>query len=300
MATQLLMVRPFSFGFNAETSESNSFQHEPVECDVGGEAQAEFDAAVDTIRKAGVAVTVVDDTRDPVKPDAVFPNNWISVHGSRAILYPMQAPNRRKERRVSVVRAVCGAGVTVDDSLLRFEDSGQFLEGTGSMVLNRKRKVAYAALSPRTHPTPLAAFHDLLGYDVVSFRTRHPTHGTEVYHTNVMMSVGDSVAVVCLDVILPEDRASVVSSLTASGVRDIVDITVDQMDSFAGNVLQVRTERGGSAWVMSTTAAKAFTADQRARLCADGSDIVAVNIPTIETVGGGSARCMLAEVHCPQ
>lgn len=299
-ASKLLMVRPASFGWNAETSETNLFQVEHSSSsmiDPKAAAMTEFEGAVVALTSAGVAVLVIDDSASPLKPDAVFPNNWFSVDGSRVFLYPMLAPNRRLERSAAssppFTSWMSEQGLSTDAALVdEFEHLGKFLEGTGSLVLDRVNRVAYAALSPRTDVDVVTRWASLTSYSVVSFPTLHPVHGREVYHTNVLMSVGQSVAILC-DAVIPEPhRSSVKEALRASG-KEIVLISVAQMDHFCGNALQARCA-AGSCWIMSTTAYKHFASDQ---LTALGAPLVPVHIPTIETLGGGSARCMMAEIE---
>ena len=304
-ALKLLMVRPASFGFNAETAASNAFQNvvgaDATVEEVAAVAVAEFDGAVATLRRAGVDVMVIDDTKEPCKPDAVFPNNWIVFHSKprAVVVFPMEARNRRLERRSDVISMFTHDGTyAVHDALLAHEAEGRFCEGTGSVVLDREARVAFAALSSRTDADVLRQYCEYIGYDVCSFATRHPGRGdTAVYHTNVMMAVGRTVAVICLDVVVPEHREDVVKCLSERCRKRVLAISVAQMDMFAGNMLQVATAPGVYAWVMSQTARDTLMDAQVALLCEDGSAIISLAIPTIERIGGGSARCMLAEVH---
>jgi hypothetical protein len=303
-ASAVLMVRPANFGFNEQTAGSNEFQQRPAGAAPGQDRAAalhEFDALAAQLRDAGVQVIVGEDTPEPVKPDAVFPNNWVSFHadGTR-VLYPMLAPNRRLERREALIEQVRHAGgfrVTRTVDLSGHEARGAFLEGTGSLVLDRPGRVAYAALSPRTDLSVLGEFAQLLDYRVVSFEALGGD-GRPVYHTNVVMAVGSAFAVVCSNCIAdPAQRAGVLASLREGG-REVIEITRGQMQEFAGNLLELRSARGALIAV-SARAWSALTPAQRAQLERHGS-ILQARIPTIERLGGGSVRCMLAEIHLPR
>jgi len=297
------MVRPACFGFNPQTSPSNAFQQNPGAGDVRQQelALSEFDGVAGALDRAGVAVIVAADSAVPVKPDAVFPNNWLSFHADgTVVLYPMLAPNRRWERREDVVAQVARDGGfriarTVDLSYR--ESEAKYLEGTGSMVLDRASRLAYASLSPRTDLDVLGEFAQQLDYDLVTFEACDAA-GKAVYHTNVLMAIGARFAVVCGEAIVrPQHRAAVFAKLQATG-HDIVDISLRQMQQFAGNLLQL-APAGGELIALSTTAWHSLDAAQRRILEGHGS-IVAVAIPTIERFGGGGVRCMLAEIHLPK
>jgi hypothetical protein len=241
---------------------------------------------------------VVDDTAEPVTPDAVYPNNWISFHADgTVVLYPMMAASRRAEVRMELVECLRERGLfqhrrTVD--LRHLENSDQFLEGTGSLVLDRPNHIAYACLSPRTRPQALAEFGQRLGYRVFAFEARD-TRGVPIYHTNVLMCVGDRFAVACLEAVSdPKDRKELADSLRKTG-HELVEISLAQLESFAGNCLALRSKAGAPLIVMSTRARGCLSAAQRSVLERHGR-IVAAELSTIETHGGGSARCMLAEV----
>ncbi|MEZ6241904.1 MAG: arginine deiminase-related protein [Phycisphaerales bacterium] len=302
----VLMVRPASFGSNPETSASNVFQHadglDPTT--VGELARQEFDAAADVLRDAGVRVLVVDDPPEPRRPDAVFPNNWFSTHADgRAMLYPMLAPVRRRERRPDMLERLAsehGLDLRILDSWLvrAFENKGEYLEGTGSLVLDRANKVAYAARSARTHKAPFEAFCARMGYTGVLFDATD-ADGTPYYHTNVVMCVGAGVGVVCLEAVDEHDRDRVRTSLESTG-HALVEITRAQVLDFVGNMLELRSTSGDRLMAMSTTAHDALTDAQREALNSDGVRLVHAPIPTIEHVGGGSLRCMLAEIFLPR
>jgi len=294
------MIRPARFAANPETAASNAFQRSQTSAspDVLVRAQREFDGLVAALRASGVEVVVVDDTLEPEKPDAVFPNNWITFHpGGTAVLYPLLAPSRRREVRLEVLEELERRGVftkrrTID--LRRRDETEGFLEGTGSLVLDRVARVAYACLSPRTSREMLARFERELGYEVVAFQA-FDARGVPIYHTNVLMSVGSAVAVVCLDAIRePAERSAVEGRLEASG-HEVVPLTLAQIDEFAGNLLELRSRTGAALFVLSARARRALRADQVAALEGRGR-LVSAELDTLEMHGGGSARCMIAEV----
>jgi len=304
-APAILMVRPASFGFNLQTAASNAFQQNPseaAETEPQGLALEEFDAVAKALQRAGVDVLVAPDTVLPVKPDAVFPNNWVSFHFDGTVtLYPMLAPNRRWERREEVLEQVVREGgfrVLRTFDLTHREAEGKFLEGTGSLVLDRPHRVAYASLSPRTDLDVLGEFAQLLDYDLVTFEARDSA-AQAVYHTNVVMAIGTRFAVVCGDAIVePTHRDAVFNQLRAAG-HDIVDISLRQMLDFAGNVLELAPAAGGHVIALSTTAWRSLELAQR-RVLESHAEVIPVSIPTIERVGGGGVRCMLAEIHLPR
>lgn len=302
------MVRPAAFGFNPETAASNAFQQAPegyatADSDAARmppEILREFDALAQALRGAGVRVVVAEDTPEPVKPDAVFPNNWLSSHADgTVVLYPMLAANRRQERRADLIHRLTRDEAfrvlqTIDLSYREAE--GKFLEGTGSLVLDRVTRTAYACLSPRTDLDVLAEFAQRLDYEVLAFAATDGA-GMPVYHTNVMMAVGTQFAVICAEAISnPQHRAAVLARLAATN-HAIIAISLAQMRLFAGNLLELATATG-HVIALSTTAWAALDAEQRLALQLHG-EILAVEIPTIERLGGGGVRCMLAEIHLP-
>jgi hypothetical protein len=303
VASQVLLIRPKSFGPNPQTALSNPFQQTPVAARASIQAAAaiEFSRLEAALRDAGVFTTVFDDTVEPEKPDAIFPNNWISSHeDGTVVLYPMATPNRRLERRVDIINTLAiDSGLAIGKilDLTALEGRGFFLEGTGSLVLDRLQRIAYAALSGRTHLQALTEFARQCGYQVFSFDTRD-RQGAPVYHTNIVMSLGESFAVVCAEAISDVSlRNQLLVRLNQE--RDLViEITMEQMDAFAGNILELAGNDGHRLVAMSSTAWDAFTRTQR-RALADRVQIVAVPIPTIEQIGGGSVRCMIAEVFLP-
>jgi hypothetical protein len=261
----------------------------------------EFDGLAGKLVHAGVAVIVAEDTPSPVKPDAVFPNNWVSFHrDGTVVLYPMLAANRRWERREELIQQVTRDGgfrVTQTVDLSYRENQGQFLEGTGSLVLDRAQRVAYAALSPRTDLDVLGEFAQQLDYDLVTFDAFDPG-GKPVYHTNVLMAVGSRFAVLCGEAISDRGhRGAVTEKLRATG-HEVLEISMSQMIRFAGNILELGPV-SGTVIAMSTTAWGSFDPAQRRVLEGHGS-VVAADIPVIERLGGGGVRCMLAEIHLPK
>lgn len=294
------MIRPANFGFNEETAASNAFQKKLVsEDDISGQAQQEFDRMVNLLRADGVDVMVIDDTAEPHKPDSIFPNNWVSFHdGGNIFLYPMQAENRRLERREDIIAKLEDRfKVKHVIDLSRFELDDKFLEGTGSMVLDRENKIVYACISPRTDREVLGLFCEEEGYRPITFDAVDEK-GRAIYHTNVLMCLGSSFAVICMDCIAnPHEKIMVKESLLSTH-KEIIEISFEQMNQFAGNMLEVKSKSGESLVVMSRAAFNSLNDDQKATLQKYGK-LLYTDITTIEAVGGGSARCMMAEVHLP-
>ncbi|MGI9271986.1 MAG: citrulline utilization hydrolase CtlX [Woeseiaceae bacterium] len=303
LASGVLMIRPVRFESNPMTAESNRFQGksaEPPEAQ-NAAAQAEFDRLAAALRGAGIDVIVVGDTEEPHTPDSVFPNNWISFHSDgRVVLYPMEAENRRSERRLDIVEKLdseLGYSVREIVDLSVHEQHGHFLEGTGSMVLDRANRIAYACHSSRTQLDPLGDFAQQMDYEVVSFDAVDED-GVPIYHTNVLMNIGEELAVICDNAIADdEQRAAVLQRLRDSG-RDVISLSYDQLHSFAGNMLELRPRNGSRVIAMSQQAFDSLSEQQLVRLQANGS-IVTVAINNIEASAGGSVRCMLAEIHLP-
>lgn len=303
-ARSVLMIRPASFGFNRETAGSNPFQTLPLESveAVRMRALAEFNNAVAALCRVGVEVVVVEDQAEPATPDAVFPNNWISTHhDGTVVLYPMAAANRRLEQRDDVLDVLDrGHGFRVRRVIDLTPNAGRrrYLEGTGSIVFDHRNRMAYACLSPRTDRGMLYEAQELFGYAFVVFRATD-AFGVEVYHTNVAMSIGELFAVVCTEAIDdPSDRNMVVSRLRESG-RRIVEVTRTQMSAFAANVLELRGAEAQPVLAVSERGWKAFTDSQQHEL-GELTRVVVMSVPTIESVGGGSVRCMLAEIFLPK
>jgi hypothetical protein len=304
-ATDVLMIRPLQFAGNPQTAESNAFQHlEPHLSAAQAQAVAahEFEALAEALRRAGLNVHVFDDTPQPHTPDSIFPNNWVSFHADgTVVLYPMLAENRRQERRADLLEAVSsqlGFRIVRVLDLTHHEGGGKFLEGTGSLVLDRAHRIAYACVSPRTDLDVLGDFAQQLDYDIVTFEAVD-ANGAPIYHTNVLMCVGTRFAAICPDCIRKDERAAVLDALRATG-HEIVELSMEQLSAFAGNMLELRSARGDGVVAMSRTALDSLSAQQRATIERLGGPIVAAAIPTIETVGGGSVRCMLAEIHLPR
>ncbi len=299
--SRVLMVRPLSFRHNEETHD-NTFQNESSAAaeDIRTQALAEFDAFVESLRAKGISVVVRDSDRSADTPDALFPNNWISFHDDeRVAIYPMKAENRRRERREDLIFEVCNElGLSVDEvvDFTEFEAHDSYLEGTGSMVLDRVNRVCYAALSERTDERAVDLFCETFGYEAVCFNTA--LHHKPVYHTNVVMCIGTGFATVCLDVIPDQnERAQVRAKLSKTG-KTIVEISTDQLQAFAGNMLEVLNEEGSTYIVLSERALASLTPAQISALSQYG-ELLPVALPTIELHGGGSARCMLCEVFLP-
>lgn len=327
---KVLMIRPVRFSYNSQTAVNNAFQESGIPEELSQrQALKEFDAYVEMLRNEGIEVMVAEDTATPHTPDSIFPNNWLSLHsaeeladvGSRvAVLYPMFAENRRAERRQDIIEALTGAVapsyVAAADSpdctgaadapscasaalldLTSYEKSNLFLEGTGSLILDRNEHLAYACQSPRTCEEVLEEWSSKMGYDYFLFHAED-MNGNPIYHTNVMMSVGEQLAVVCLDAIKDiEERMSLIELLEESD-KEIVEISLEQMNEFAGNMLQLHTVKEGELkyiMVMSARAKDSLDQDQIEAI-EKYCKIVAPDLEFIERNGGGSARCMLAEI----
>ena len=291
----LLMIEPVNFGFNEETAVNNAFQQNTAAA-IQPEALKEFNEFVNLLRNNKIDVTVVKDTAEPNTPDSVFPNNWVSFHESGSmILYPMFAQNRRLERKPAVLEAI-EKKFKVEEliDLSEAEEKQLYLEGTGSVVLDRVNHIAYACISPRTHPQLLKEFCRLNEYTPMAFSARD-NNGIAIYHTNVMMNVANEYAVICLDAITDTtERENVIGSLKIFG-KEIIDISFDQLHQFAGNMLQVKNTDGELLLIMSSQAYDSLATEQVAAL-EKYNRILHSSLETIETAGGGSARCMMAEV----
>ncbi|HNV81733.1 MAG: arginine deiminase-related protein [Tenuifilaceae bacterium] len=294
----VFLVRPANFGFNVETAVSNVFQNKMSEKEevIQSKVLKEFDVFTSTLRSKGVNVFVFDDTPTPVKPDAIFPNNWISLHSNgKVILYPMCTPNRRIERRQDIIDSLAKKfNIAEVIDLSGSEADNKFMEGTGSIVFDHTNRIAYACLSPRTDKDVFLKVCSILQYKPVYFYSRDKS-GKEIYHTNVVMCIGKGFAVICLESITDKkERENVVEMLTGTG-NQIIDISFEQMVSFAGNMLAIRSNDGKELLVMSQTSYDSLTKNQRETL-EKYCELVPLSINTIETIGGGSARCMIAEI----
>jgi hypothetical protein len=304
LASSVLMIRPTRFQSNPQTADSNAFQTEPDASPAEQQRAAlpEFEGLVSALRGAGVDVVVFDDTPEPHTPDSVFPNNWVSFHADgTVVIYPMEAENRRGERRMDIIdRLGTELGFQVREvvDLSHHEANGHFLEGTGSMVLDRVNRVAYACLSSRTHLDVLGDFAQRMDYDVVAFEAVD-RDGVPIYHTNVLMNVGERLAVICDGAISrDEQRKAVLERLEATG-HEIISLSFDQLLAFAGNMLELRAADGVPVIAMSRRAWNSLSEEQRA-VCEANGRIVTAAIDDIEDSAGGSVRCMLAEIHLPK
>lgn len=299
----VLIIRPAAFGANPETAGSNAFQKEETgsAIDTSKKAMDEFDEFVLQLEHHNIEVVVVEDTPEPVKPDAVFPNNWISLQpDGTVVLYPMLSPKRRNERRNDIPVLLEHLGYSIENTidLTHHESENRFLEGTGSIIFDHPNKKAYANESPRTDIRLFEELCKQLGYTPVSFQATDPS-GMDIYHTNVLMHIGTGYAVICLDAI-PDilERAMVVQQLKSTD-KTIIEITWQQLSSFAGNMLEVLNREGERFIVMSESAYNSLQDDQLDVLESKGT-IIAAPLNIIETYGGGSARCMLAGIHLPR
>ena len=304
----LLMIRPVGFRMNEQTAINNYYQKVLDNLsaeEVNKAAEIEFDRFVKVLRNKGVQVNVVDDTLDPDTPDSIFPNNWVSFHADgRVGIYPMYADNRRLERREDVFIILQNQhGLKIDEvvDFTEFEEHNKFLEGTGSMVLDRSYKIAYAALSQRTDRKAFEHFCSVFNYAGVVFNA-YQTVGEErrlIYHTNVMMCIANHFAILCADCIDDVDeRSMVIETLKDSG-KEVVFISEDQVHRFAGNMLEVLNSEGKNHLVMSTSAYESLT-EAQIETIEKYAEIIHSSLDTIEACGGGSARCMMAEVFLPK
>ena len=298
---KIMMIRPASFQFNEETAANNAFQTAGDYDNESIKAQAieEFDAMVALLRSKDITVEVIQDTLEPAKPDAIFPNNWISFHDNGTVVtYPMYAENRRIERREDIIDTL-GEKYHVNKRYTfdYYEEENRFLEGTGSMLFDREHNVVYACLSPRTDIVVLEKYSVLMGARKIAFRSVD-REGKDIYHTNVMMALGVDFCVICLDSIKNEvEKKEILASLEDTG-KQVVDISYDQMENFAGNMLQVASANGERYLVMSQAAFDSLSTEQVNTL-SELTNILPIPITTIETLGGGSVRCMMAELFLP-
>lgn len=296
----VLLVRPGAFGFHAEAAASNAFAQASSDPDVQARALKEFDGLAERLAGAGVEVLVLDDDPEPPKPDAVFPNNWVSSHADGTlVLYPMATASRQIERNVDGVKALLdssGFDVRRLVDLSFHERHGRFLEGTGSLVLDRPNRRAYASRSPRTDPAAIADFDDRLDYSTFIFEARD-RRGQPIYHTNVLMSLGTGFCVLCGETVDDPHRDVLIGELEASG-RTVIDVDYEQLRSFACNLLELQGS-SGPLIALSSAALASFKPDQLRQLERFGA-LVDAPISTIEAVGGGSVRCMIADIHLPR
>lgn len=293
----VFLVSPTSFGFNPETAQSNVFQHE-VEQEkdvVQYNAEREWEQVCALLVKEKINVIAIMDTHTPQKPDALFPNNWITTHeDGKIIVYPLLAPNRRAEKRIDILSQMKKKYVVTDIiDLSYFEKEGKFLEGTGSMVFDREHKIIYSCLSARTHIEPLKYVGKILGYKIVTFHAFD--HHVPIYHTNVFMAVGSKWVAICMDAIPDENEKETLRNSFAETGKEIIHLTKEQIDAFAGNMLELESLDGETKIVMSKTTIRSLTENQIRAFMVYG-DIISSDVPTIEQVGGGGIRCLLAEL----
>jgi len=297
-ATTILMIRPAAFGFNAETAANNFFQKtdsaDPVL--IKREAEKEFDAMVTLLKEKQIDVLVINDTEEPIKPSAVFPNNWLSTSpDGRIFIYPMYAQNRRTEKREDILQLLSKNFIVKDvQDWSELEVEGRFLEGTGSMIIDHDNKLIYAAISERTNPAALEKFATANGFSAVVFLATDK-NGHPVYHTNVVMCLGEKFCVLCEEAIQEEWELIAVKQLLESTEHEIIPITREQMHSFAGNMLELKNKAGKSILVLSQTAFISLADEQKEKL-SRYAELLSISIPTIEAAEGGSVRCMIAEI----
>lgn len=298
LATTILMVRPAAFGFNAETAANNFFQSEPgiSKAELQAKAVREFDEMVSRLCDENVNVIVINDTTDPPKPDAIFPNNWLSTSpDGKVFVYPMYAPNRRIEKRDDILQKLAKEFVVKDvQDWSEFEAEGRFLEGTGSMVMDHEHKMIYAAISERTNLAVLEKFAAANDYQAMVFLATDK-EGRPVYHTNVLMTLGEGFSVLCEEAIDEEWELIAIRQILESTGYAIIPISKDQMHCFAGNMLEVKNTKGENILVLSQTACDSLRKEQKEMLEAFAK-LLPISVPTIEKVEGGSVRCMMAEL----
>ena len=303
----ILMIRPVAFRMNEQTAVNNYYQKVIdglLPETVNAKAQQEFDAFVEKLRKVGVNVIVVDDTLESDTPDSIFPNNWISFHESGDVaLYPMFAENRRKERREDILDLLEEEGFRIDNIVdyTSAEEDGYFLEGTGSILLDRANGKAYCALSPRADEELFIEFCEDFDLNPIIFESFQTVNGERklIYHTNVMMCLGESYAVICADTIDDKKERKMVLDSLKGDEKEVILITEDQVNTFAGNMLEVKGANDRRYLVMSAAAHQSLTKKQIAQL-EEHVTILSSSLDTIEACGGGSARCMMAEIFLPR
>lgn len=298
IASAILMVRPAGFGYNTETAANNVFQSSVSynAAEIQQKAVKEFDAFVETLRSKGIEVIVIEDTASPVKPDAVFPNNWFcTLEDGTVALFPMYAVNRRIEKRQDLVDQLKhDYKVKKVEDWSKYEDKNQFLEGTGSMVFDHKSDIIYACISSRTNAELLKAFAQEHDYTAFTFHA-YDENGTAIYHTNVIMHVGDDYAVICLESIKDNVEKHAITKLLEDTGHEVIPITLQQVHAYAGNMLQVKNNQGQKYTIISNQAFNSLTIEQK-NILEKHTTLVPIDISMIETVGGGSVRCMLAEI----
>ncbi len=300
----VLMIEPIAFGYNAQTAENNYFQVNSESDSTQTKALEEFNAFVEKLKSKGINVITVKDTLAPHTPDSIFPNNWVSFGSDgKVFLYPMFAPNRRDERRKDIIDSIAEEGFEINEiiDLSSSEKDNKFLEGTGSMIFDHDYKIAYGSVSLRLDEELFRDFCAKIGYEPVVFHSYQTAAGERlpIYHTNVMMCVADKFVVICLDCIDNELEREKVQEVIKSTNKELIEISEDQMQQFAGNMLQVQNDKGEKFLVMSQTAFQSLTPEQIESI-QKYNEIIYADLNTIEVNGGGSARCMLAEVFLPK
>jgi hypothetical protein len=305
LASAVMMIRPINFNFNEETAQSNAFQVTPNPTganQIQNFALKEFNVFTERLNKAGIQTVIFEDSPLTYTPDSIFPNNWVTFHSDgKVVLYPMEATNRRLERKLDFIyrlRDEQGFYISEIIDLSKFEQEDKFLEGTGSMNIDRENKIVYACYSGRTHPEVLKEFCNIFGYRSIIFHAVD-RNNFPVYHTNVAMAVGQNIAVLCTESIKsPEEKQMVINALEETG-KLVIDITFEQMHQFSGNMLQLSNDKGEPILVMSEQGYSVLNDVQRESICSRTS-ILYSDIRHIETYGGGSARCMMAEIFNPK
>lgn len=299
IASTILMIRPASFGYNAETAANNVFQSKSASLtqqQVQEKAVEEFDNFIDTLRKKKIEVLVVQDTPLPKKPDALFPNNWFcTLQDGTVAVFPMYAANRRIEKRDDLLQMLADNYKVKDvEDWSEYEAEHLFLEGTGSMIIDHEYKIIYACISARTNKAVLEKFAFAHGYKAMLFHSKDEA-GTDVYHTNVIMHLGESYAIICMESIPEEIERIALSQLLQSTGHEIIPITMQQVHAYAGNMLQVKNEKGKNFTILSRSAYISLTREQK-QILQHHTTLLPIDIKTIETIGGGSVRCMMAEI----
>lgn len=296
-----MMISPTSFSFNAETAQSNVFQHRihDTKEHVQKSAEKEWEGVCALLAREGISIIQIIDTPSPVKPDALFPNNWITTHEDGSIIvYPLLAKNRRIEKRMDIVEQLkkqfAVSGVT---DLSSFEHAEQFLEGTGSVVFDRQNKIAYACQSARTHLSPLQKLGELLGYEVVAFHAFD--HRKPIYHTNVLMSVGTDWAAICFEAIPDAQEQNKLRAYFEKTGKAVIELSMKQLDAFAGNILELKSKTGKAKIIMSKTTFDSLDVSQT-RVLSQSGKICVADVSMIERVGGGGVRCLIAEIFLPK
>jgi hypothetical protein len=302
----IMMIKPVGFRYNEQTAVNNYYQQvlgDLTDEQTQEKALSEFNAFVDKLKNAGVNVVLVEDTEYPDTPDSIFPNNWVSFHENGIVgLYPMYAENRRDERREDIFDTLVDEhGFSIEEikDFTEFEEHDKFLEGTGSVVLDRENKICYAAISIRTDEIAVMQFCGEFGYQPVCFTANQDVDGErmEIYHTNVMMCVADTFAVICLDTIDDEmERKNVAENLKETA-KEIIEITEEQNQRFAGNMLQVM---GDKPYLVMSNSAYNSLSESQIKTIENHCPIIYSSLDTIEACGGGSARCMMAEIFLPK